>query len=742
MNVITSDGFIEQFHRSKIVESLKRDLEFAKTIGATIEIDDDELYKIADSVKRLVSRLDEDLISSDTIRGLVVQQLIKRGNVELAKIVEVVGLRSRDIWSIEHGSGDWDNANLKPTPETSHKLKADEISKKFVQRILPEKIVKAHMSGDIHYHDAEYFTTRPFCRSWDIRPFLYYGFYPDGDSGAINAGPAKHAEVAILQACKILAMGQTQHSGGQGLLHGLVFLSPYMENKPYKEIKQLWQMFIYELNQMYVSRGGQVIFSSINISPGCPKILEDVRVVRGGQILDQTYKDFEREIRLGFKALMEISLEGDYSGKPFPFPKLEIAFEPKFVDDETWKNPLVIGDEVIPSYYELYKLAFKVTAKWGTPYFDNLLMEKKKADSSVSCTQCCAFQFASDSDVDKNFEKKLQFVDGHHFRLGGMQVVSINLPRVAYYADHDDKKFYTKLYDLMDLAVEIFKIKRQLIEQNKDRLRFLFQTPKKFGPNGLEVGQPFIDLDELVYEVGIVGLNECVQHHIGYQLNESEEAVKKGEEILGRMNEYCKMLSTMHNMKIVLSRTPAETTAQKFAVCDLLDSRFREFAKQTVKGDLRTALSKINKTRNLPVYYSNGFAPPVDTFLYDRLYIESTLWKYTDGGAITHIWLGEEESDPESLMKLTIDLFRRSNIGYMAYTLDFTYCNTCGSVSTGIKEDCPKCNGQELTYYSRITGYYSVIGEKHGETFRARWNAAKVRELFDRSKYTMNHEGK
>jgi ribonucleoside-triphosphate reductase len=128
-----------------------------------------------------------------------------------------------------------------------------------------------------------------------------------------------------------------------------------MAELDYKGIKQMMQLLMYELNQMYISRGGQTIFSSINISPGVPKILEDVPVVWKGILWDgetqpygkmdkgiysdyirypkKTYGDFEKEVRLMFKALMEISLQGDIRNKPYPFPKLEVSIEKKFLEE-------------------------------------------------------------------------------------------------------------------------------------------------------------------------------------------------------------------------------------------------------------------------------------------------------------------------------------------------------------------------------------------------------------------------
>jgi ribonucleoside-triphosphate reductase len=336
MKIKTQNGHTEKYNKKIIVDALmKDDLFLTEELKQENGITRDIAQNIAGRVTRIIKKLqlkEDAIISSDTIRGLVATELIEKQYMNLLNVTEVVGLRIQDIYKITRGSDDTDNANLTPNPETSHKLIADTIMKKYYLRMLPKKLANMHINGDGHFHDLEYFGTRPFCRSWDLRKFFLDGFAPDGENNGICAAAPKHAEVAILQATKVLAMGQCNHAGGQGLLYGTVFLAPYMRNKTYKEIKQLMQMMLYELNQMYISRGGQVIFSSINISPGCPKVLEDVPIVCNGKIEKGTYKDCEREIRLQFKALMELSIEGDSSGKLFPFPKLECSIENKFIN--------------------------------------------------------------------------------------------------------------------------------------------------------------------------------------------------------------------------------------------------------------------------------------------------------------------------------------------------------------------------------------------------------------------------
>ena len=56
-----------------------------------------------------------------------------------------------------------DNANLQENAETSHKKKADKISKEQYLLQLPPDLADHHLRGDLHIHDLEYFGTRPFC---------------------------------------------------------------------------------------------------------------------------------------------------------------------------------------------------------------------------------------------------------------------------------------------------------------------------------------------------------------------------------------------------------------------------------------------------------------------------------------------------------------------------------------------------------------------------------------------------
>ena len=678
--VRTSDGHIIEWDRNRIVRQILQETKLVEDFYGYDGADEATAQEIARLVEQRILTLGLKALSGPLIREIMNIMLLEKGMIQYRNVCTRVGTPVYDAHQIDVGRGfeAHDNANLQENAETSHKKKADKISKEQYLLQLPPDLADHHLAGEMHIHDLEYFGTRPFCQDWDLRYFFYYGLMPDGNgTKASVAGPAKRAEVAILHAVKALGSAQTNFAGGQGYYNFLTFIAPYMEGMAYDEIKQNMQMFVYEMTQMMVARGGQLVFSSVQLSPGVPTLWQDKPCVYKGKIWDgtsaprRTYGEFEREVRLLFKALMEVMLEGDYWGKPFNFPKPEISIEPDFMTEReefNKKNP------DLPTFQDLYLMTFELASKFGTPYYDNQLPAYRGAGKGISCYQCCAYQFSTVADKDSEFDRKLVFEDGRHFSMGSWQVVSVNCPRAAYNAEGDDARLFAELKKLMDVSVEIFKIKRRwmdLIRANS-RMPFAMQRPKD--PNTGERGALAVDLEGLVYTIGVVGVNEMVQHHTGKQLHESKAAFKLAIRAMTEMELYSRELSKKNNMTIALARTPAETTAQRFAIADLLDRRYHDFAKKIIKGDLQEGLSKLGKSRDLPIYYTNGthVAPGADVPLTKRMEIEHVFFPIVDGGNIFHIWLGEARPDPRGLMDMAMKLCRNTQIGYFAFTRDIT----------------------------------------------------------------------
>lgn len=725
VTVLTSDGRIAKFDQNYIIKQIKRDAK-----AANIQISDEEINNLLSKIKTQLRKLDIDQLTGSIIRGVVNDILIKNNYSNIYKSSVKNGIPLSDYIEYMKGNGkdQRENANQMIGPETDHKWIADRTMKEMVMNFLPEHLSKLHIDGTLHCHDMEYFLRRPFCFDSDLRYIFYYGLLSDG-SGTHTpyAGPAKHPETAILHACTALGSQQTCFAGGQGYQNFLLFLAPYMAGLSYETIKQHLQMFVFQMGQMIVARGGQVIFSSIQLMPGVPKIWKDKPVVAYGKIWNGkqeklwTYGELEREVRLMYEAITEVYMEGDYNGKPHSFPKYEMVLRNEFLKDDVYNNYY----EDAKSYKELYLKSFMLAAKFGTPYIDNQLPPYRDVENGISCFQCCAYSFGANKDTMKNFDKKLIFEDGEHFSLGSKQVVSINLPQLAYKSGNDYDLLMKNTKKVIDAAVEIFCIKEDLL--NRSYLPFSYQTP--VDPNdSSKRGPPFVDLDDLPYVIGLVGLNECIEYLYKLPMHETEDGWLFGLQYVTDIKQYILSLDTPFSVS--LARTPAESTAQRFAICDCfnINDNIKNAARSVVKGDLNLAINTFGNTSDLPIYYSNGTHVDVaaNINIFEKIKYEDPFFVVLDGGNIFHIFLGEYEPDPAGLMDFCLKVAKNTNISYFVINKNFTGCLDCNWFGGGLLEKCPKCGSDNIEGYARITGYFMPISG---------WNAGKKAELVRRHQY-------
>ncbi|MBC7112911.1 MAG: anaerobic ribonucleoside-triphosphate reductase [Candidatus Methanomethyliales bacterium] len=701
-----SDGVIEPFDKERIVKSLLKETQLVKVLYNLPPMSEEDARRIAEEVEEDIKNMKLRFLSGPLIRELVSVKLLEHGFDKYRNVYTRVGMPLYDVYSIDHSEGyeAKENANLQPNPETFHKKKADFLSKESYLLMMPPRIADAHLRGDIHIHDLEYWGTRPFCQDHDLRYFFYYGLMPDGTGTHTSvAGPAKHAEVAILHAAKVLGAAQTNFAGGQGFFNFTVFMAPYLVGLDDKKIHQLAQMFLYEMTQLYVARGGQPVFSSIQIEAGVPKVWQDAPVVSHGKVWrDLTYGSLEDQVHAFANALLDEYLKGDAMGKMFNFPKPEVVQRRRYWTDSRFEDVML--------------KAAQLSAKYGSTYYDNVVPAYRGGEDGVSCFQCCAYAFAEDGSSE-DFKRKINFEDGAHFSMGGMQVITLNLPRIAYRSGGDEGRMYEILKETMDIARDALLLKYRIMVQQFERglIPFASQRPKG--------APPAVDIKNLTHTIGFVGMNELVEHITGYELHEDPSAQKLALKVLIEMDRIRKTYSEETGLKFSIARTPAESCAQRFAVADMI--HYPKYAKEYVKGDLERAMSLYGETKDVPIYYTNGAHVNVSAKvpLYERLAIEQRFFPILKGGDIFHVWLGEANPDPEAILKLNRKLALESWIGYWSHTKDITVCRACGFVGGGLNESCPMCRSQDIRVYSRITGYYQDI---------ASWNAAKKQELKDR----------
>lgn len=729
LKVLNKNWELSEFSIDKIIKTIKEETNLH-------EFNPGIIYTLSHAIFNHIQSLQNPggVIYSEVVRGIISQHLYEASYQEQAILLRDCSISTGKCKNIDRGTIHSDNANQLQNSETAHKIKADTISKQANLNLLPQHLRKAHTTGILHIHDLEYFGSRPFCCEHDLRYIYKYGFYPDGVGLQTSVSrPAQKPEVAVLQATKLLESAQSNFSGGQGLLHGIVFMSPYFEGLSDEKIEQLAQMFIYELNQTLSARGGQTVFSTLQMAPGVPKTLQNSPIVYQGYVYDgiekplKTYGELDETVEKMFKAFIDVAKKGDMLGKPFPFPKFEVNVYPEMIEK--------------PKKLELYKLANELSCTKGSIYWENHYPEFKQTDG-VSCTSCCAYSFKMDKD-DNNFDKKLNFIDGHHFSLGSAQVITINMPRIAMEYKLNDQKDAThnrqievvkfKIEKVMELATQILVEKRKVLHEllTKNRVPFAQQTPKD-PLNKEKTAPPLVDFDDYVYTIGFVGLSEYGE--IIYDKDMRTQSLRRSLlATIMSMQDIIQKLSKKYHIKLALARTPAETTAQRFAVMDL--KYFGHNIEPYIQGNLGKAkriLKDKPYTTDLPIYYTNGaFVPDkLNMSIVDKIRYESPYFIALEGGNVFHLYIGEGQPEPSGLWEILLNIFKNSQISYIDVTRDFTVCVDCMEYSYGLHNHCPKCNSTRVDYISRITGYLSSVSS---------WNEAKKEELKRRVKYDVGN---
>jgi len=105
-------------------------------------------------------------------------------------------------------------------------------------------------------------------------------------------------------------------------------------------------------------------------------------------------------------------------------------------------------------------LLFEMTAKYGTPYFQNFI--NSDLDPTDVRSMCCRLQ------LDKReLRRRGGGLFGSDEFTGSIGVVTLNLPRIAYNSINEDD-FYEELYRLMDIAQNSLETKRKLIAKLND----------------------------------------------------------------------------------------------------------------------------------------------------------------------------------------------------------------------------------------------------------------------------------
>ncbi|MDD5178291.1 MAG: ribonucleoside triphosphate reductase [Candidatus Nanoarchaeia archaeon] len=674
------DGRVVPFDKNKITEALFKAF---KAVGLP---DIDEAKRLSERVMTVLEyTYDKEIPSVEEIQDIVEKVLVKAGHYKVskayilyrsqrAKIRETKGtvLDITNLLSEYLNKTDWrvlENSNEQFSFSGLLLYTAGKVIANYaLNDIYTPQIADAHKKGYFHIHDLNHGFIG-YCAGWSLKSLLVRGF--GGVANKVDAKPAKHMDVVVHQMVNYIGCLQMEFAGAQAFSSVDTLLAPFVraDNLTYKQVKQDMQKLIYSLN--IPSRwGSQYPFSNLTFDWVVPDDMKNDPAIVGGEPQDYTYGDLQKEMDMINKAFLELMEEGDSKGAIFSFPIPTY----NLTKDFDWDS-------------ENANLLFKLTAKYGTPYFQNYV--GSNLDPKAVRAMCCRLNLNQ-----KELMNRPGNMWGPGDNTGSLGVVTINLNRLGY-ESKTREQFYEKLSYYMDLAKESLEIKRKIVEKNLE--------------NGL---MPYTKVylgtfNNHFSTIGLCGMNETCLNFLGKDIS-TKEGTEFAVEVLTYMREKLKRYQVETNNLYNLEATPAESTSYRLA-----------------KLDKEMYPNIVTAGHDVPFLTNSTFLPVDKTDdIWFALEHQNKIQNLYTGGTIFHGFIGERINDPEVCKQLVKKIAFNTTLPYFSITPTFSVCRKHGYLS-GEKPICPHC-GEEAEVYSRIVGYFRPINK---------WNIGKKEEWKHRKTY-------
>ena len=367
------DGRIVDFDEEKITSAVY------KALTATSQGGKKKAKEISDKVVNLLNKRfkKEEIPAVEQVQDIVEKVLILEDLVEASKAYilyrekrrqtrEAIGALNESIEMVDKyiNELDWqvkENANMSYSLQGLNHYVTSAVTKKYwLNKIYPKEIRDAVDSGDFHIHNLD--SLAVYCAGWDLYDLLLKGF--GGVSGKVETKPAKHFRSALGQVVNFLYTVQGEVAGAVAFSNFDTLLAPFIryDRLSYAQVKQALQEFLF--NMAVPTRVGfQTPFSNVTLDLKPSPVFAKQPVIIGGQPQNETYGEFEEEMRMFNKAFYEAMLEGDRRGRTFTFPIPTI----NITKDFPWHDPA-------------FDLIFEASAKYGTNYFANYINSEMKPE--------------------------------------------------------------------------------------------------------------------------------------------------------------------------------------------------------------------------------------------------------------------------------------------------------------------------------------------------------------------------
>ena len=731
-SIIKRDGRVVLYDQTKIAKAILKSLE------ASGEGDAADAARVANDVQReLESLFNADSPYIEIVQDTVERQLMNHGfnsaakayilyraNRTRAREANTVLMKTIDeITKIDARISDMkrDNANIDGNTAMGTMLQIGSAGAKAYNEmyLLRPEHAKAHREGDIHIHDFDFYSLTTTCCQIDILK-LFKGGFSTGH-GYVRE-PQSIQSYAALAAIAIQSNQNDQH-GGQSIpnfdygmaegvaktyrkayirrlketLEDMLDLDNEMQSitelvghaeescgekvklansdafdqyacqalmtkygitseqastlikrtrkrawdKADRDTKQAMEGFVHNLNTMHSRAGAQTPFSSINYGT-----------------------DYSPEGRMVIRNILLALEEGLGHGETCIFPIHIFKVKEGINYNEGDPN------------YDLFRLSCKVSAKRLFPNyvfldspFNLQYYVPGRPETEVATMGCRTRVMGNVHDPERQIANSR----------GNLSFTSINLPRIAIESQGNEKLFYEKLQNMLELVAQ------QLLD------RFEIQASKHIYNYPFLMGQGvWLDSDKLTIHddlrevlkhgtlsIGFIGLAETLTALYGKHHGNDEAIQQKGLEIIGFMREYCDKISQELKMNFSLLGTPAEGLSGRFIRMD--KKRFGKLEGITDRE-----------------YYTNSFHIPVwyPISIYDKIRLEAPYHNLCNAGHISYVELDGDTAQNVEAFEAVVRCMHDCHIGYGSINHPVDRDPVCGYVGI-IGDVCPRCGRRE-----------------------------------------------
>ena len=679
MKVIKRDGKKVDFDPNKIVVAIsKANREVIGNEKASIQ----NINYIVEAIEKL--ELNE--IGIEKIQDQIERKLMELGKYELAKrymlyrekrsIIRQTNTTDESILSLIR------NTNKEVSKENSNKnaillstqrdLIAGEVSKDIVDRLLlPERIVKAHKEGVLHFHDKDYFIQPMFnCCLVNIKDML--------DNETVMNGKKietpKSFQVACTVMTQIIAAVASNQYGGQSV--NIAHLGKYLrktydkyykkyynhfleEGKSEKKAETLAKDFAEMRKQEDLVAGIQTVQYQINTlmttNGQSPFVTLFMHIVEGDEYEKEVAEIIEEILKQRIQGIK--NSEGHYITPAFP--KLI------YVLDEC--NNLSGG-----KYDYITKLAVKCSAKRLYPDYISAKKMREIYEGNVFSPMGCRSFLSPYKDENGEYKFEGRFNQG---------VVSINLPQIAIMASGNKEKFYKLLDERLELCFDACMCRHNALKgvtSDYSPIHWQYGAIAR-----LKKGEK---IDKYLYgnystmSLGYIGLYEVSKLMTGKSHTE-----KEGKEFVEELMKYLRKVvdgwKKDTNIGFALYGTPAESLCYRFAKID--EEKFGSIKDITDKG-----------------YYTNSYHVDVRERInaFDKLKFESSFQPISSGGCISYVEIPNMEKNYEALEEIVKFIY--DNIQYAEFNTKSDVCNVCGHtgeiiINDDLQWECPCCHNKD-----------------------------------------------